>query len=112
MLSRTVVKQGRQHPAGSWAWRPSGWILDWVGRTAAKGQHAPEVGYVGLARGPDLKYNKDQWISSFEDAILRLRPHLTTRILNSITGMAWQRYGVKGEDPKKAAEQWSAGLDR
>ena len=55
-------------------------------------------------------YNKDQWISSFEDAILQLRPHLTARILNTITGMAWQRYGSKGHDPKAAAETWSASM--
>ena len=58
-----------------------------------------------------MNYNRDQWISSFEDAILRLRPHLTERVLNTITGMAWQRYGVKGQDPKSAADAWSASMD-
>ena len=53
-----------------------------------------------------VAYRKDQWISSFEDAILRLRPHLTARILNTITGMAWQRHGAKGKDPKEAAEEY------
>ncbi len=56
-------------------------------------------------------YNKDQWISSFEDVILRLRPHLTARILQTIAGMAWQRYGAQGQDPKSAAEQWSGSMD-
>ena len=57
-------------------------------------------------------YNKDQWISSFEDVILRLRPHLTARVLTTIAGMAWQRYGAKGSDPKTAAEEWSATMNR
>ena len=56
-------------------------------------------------------YNKDQWISSFEDVILRLRPHLTPRILQTITVMAWQRYGAKGQDPKSAAQEWSTSMD-
>ena len=58
-----------------------------------------------------MNYDKDQWISSFEDVILRLRPHLTARILATITGMAWQRYGAKGQDPKSAAETWSTSMD-
>ena len=51
-----------------------------------------------------MVYNKDQWISSFEDAILRLRPHLTTRVLNTIIAMAWPRYGAKGQDPETAVQ--------
>ena len=56
-------------------------------------------------------YNKDQWISSFEDVISGLRPHLTARMLGTITLMAWQRYGAKGQDPKSAAEAWSVSMN-
>ena len=35
-----------------------------------------------------MKYNKDQWISSFEDAMVKLRPHITMRILTTIGLMA------------------------
>ncbi len=56
-------------------------------------------------------YNKDQWISSFEDVILKLRPHLTARILLTITLIAWKRHGIKGQDPKSAAEEWSASMN-
>ena len=56
-------------------------------------------------------YNKDQWISSFEDRVLLLRPHLTARLLQTITVMAWQRYGAKGQDPHSAAEEWSTSMD-
>ena len=31
------------------------------------------------------KYNEDQWISSFEDEMLRQRPHMTSCVLGSIT---------------------------
>jgi hypothetical protein len=57
------------------------------------------------------KYNKDQWISSFEDEMVRLRPHMTARVLASICLMAWSQYGVKGTDPHQAARTWSASMD-
>ena len=60
----------------------------------------------GYGLSPGMIYNKEQWVSSFEDAILRLRPHLTTRVLATITAMAWPRYGVKGQDPKSAVDDW------
>jgi hypothetical protein len=38
-----------------------------------------------------MKYNKDQWISSFEDAMVRLRPHMSARVLTTIGLMASTR---------------------
>jgi hypothetical protein len=58
------------------------------------------------------KYNKDQWISSFEDEILRLRPHMSSRVMASITTMAWHQHGSKGKEPYEAAREWSSSLDR
>lgn len=59
-----------------------------------------------------MKYNKDQWISSFEDRLLRLRPHITQRLLDTIALMAWNRVGKKDVEPVKAAEDWSASMDK
>lgn len=58
------------------------------------------------------RYNKDQWISSFEDAMLRLRPHMSARVLTSIGLMAWSQYGTKNVDPQEAATSWSQSMDR
>jgi hypothetical protein len=58
-----------------------------------------------------MKYNKDQWISSFEDVMVALRPHTTARVLTSIALMAWHKYGTKDIDPKTAANEWSKSLD-
>jgi hypothetical protein len=52
---------------------------------------------------PEAKYNKDQWISSFEDAILKLRPHMSARVLATVALMAWNAHGMKDVDPAKAA---------
>ena len=60
---------------------------------------------------PPAKYNKDQWISSFEDEMLRQRPHMTARVLASICLMAWSQYGIKGTDPHAAAREWSKSMD-
>lgn len=54
-----------------------------------------------------MKYNKDQWISSFEDAVVKLRPHITMCILTTIGLMAWNQKGTKGVDPALAALEWS-----
>ena len=54
-----------------------------------------------------MKYNKDQWISSFEDAMLRLRPHMTSRVLTTVALMAWNAHGTKGVDPALAAAERS-----
>jgi len=58
------------------------------------------------------KHNKDQWISSFEDEMLRLRPHMSARVLASIGLMAWSRYGTAGSAPYDAARRWSESMDR
>ena len=37
-------------------------------------------GWEQRTRGTNpMKYNKDQWTSSFEDAMVKLRPHITMR---------------------------------
>jgi len=58
-----------------------------------------------------MKYNKDQWLSSFEDAMLRLRPHMTMRILTTIGLMAWSQKGTQDIDPALAAAEWSKSMD-
>jgi hypothetical protein len=30
-------------------------------------------------------YNKDQWISSFEDTMVKPRPHMSARVLDTIS---------------------------
>ena len=57
-----------------------------------------------------MTYNKDQ--SSFEDAMVKLRPHLTMRILTTIGLMAWNQKGTKGIDPALAALEWSKSMDK
>ena len=59
-----------------------------------------------------MKYNKDQWISSFEDAMVRLRPRMSARVLTTVGLMAWNRYGTKDVDPHQAADEWSKTLDK
>jgi hypothetical protein len=58
-----------------------------------------------------MPYNKDQSIESFEGRIQILRPHLTGRVLSSISNTAWHSRGARGEDPIKAANSTSADLD-
>ena len=58
-----------------------------------------------------MAYNKDQWISSFEDQMAILRPHLTPRILGSMSLAAWHQRGRKDEDPIAAARAVSKALD-
>jgi hypothetical protein len=57
-------------------------------------------------------YNREQWIESFEGRLSILRPHLTPRLLNSMSLSAWHKHGTKDEDPIKAAKAWSASLDQ
>ena len=59
-----------------------------------------------------MKYNKDQWISSFEDAMIKLRPHSTARLLTTISLMAWNQRGSKDVDPVVAAVEWSKSMDK
>ena len=57
-------------------------------------------------------YNKDQWISSFEDCIVKLRPHTSSRMLVTAGIMAWTKYGSRGVAPETAANEWSMAMDR
>jgi len=59
-----------------------------------------------------VKYNKDQWISSFEDAMVKLRPHMSARVLTTIGIMAWNKYGKNDVDPHKAAGDWSKSMSK
>ena len=59
-----------------------------------------------------MAYNKDQWIASFEGQISLLRPHLTSRVLNTISVAAWHQHGTKNVDPIKAARAESTRLDQ
>ena len=63
-------------------------------------------------RANHVKYNKDQWISSFEDAMVRLRPHMSARVLATVGLMAWNKFGKKDIDPHEAARDWSKSMDR
>lgn len=56
-------------------------------------------------------YNRQQWIESFEGQLSILRPHLGPRVIDTVSNAAWSRLGVNGEDPIKAAKEWSAALD-
>lgn len=55
-----------------------------------------------------MAYNKDQWISSFEDHMTILRPHLTQRPLAAMALVAWRKDGTT--DPIQAAKLVSAEL--
>ena len=57
-------------------------------------------------------YNRDQWIESFEGQLSLLRPHLSPRVLATMSNQAWHRHGTKDEDPIKAAKAWSKSLDQ
>jgi hypothetical protein len=58
-----------------------------------------------------MTYYKDQWIESFEGRLQILRPHLTGRVLDTISNAAWHSRVARGEDPTKAANAASADLD-
>jgi hypothetical protein len=58
------------------------------------------------------KYNRLQWIESFEGQLAILRPHLSPRLLTTMSGQAWHKHGTKDEDPIKAAKAWSVALDK
>ena len=59
-----------------------------------------------------MAYNKDQWISSFEDQLAILRPHLTVRVLATMSIAAWHECGMKDEEPIKSARELSKALDK
>jgi hypothetical protein len=58
------------------------------------------------------RYNRDQWVESFEGQLAILRPHLTPRILGTISLRVWHQHGTKGEDPIKTAKDWAASLQK
>ena len=58
-----------------------------------------------------MTYNKDQWIESFEGRLQILRPHLTGRVLASISNTTWHSRGTQGEDPIRTANAVSKELD-
>jgi hypothetical protein len=55
-----------------------------------------------------MAYQKDQWMSSFEDQVSILRPHLTQRVLTTMALQAWHRHGTM--DPIQAARLVAAEL--
>ena len=59
-----------------------------------------------------MAYNRGQWIESFEGQLSILRPHLSERVLASMSVMAWNQYGTKDVDPIQAARDWSKSLDK
>ena len=44
--------------------------------------------------------------------MVKLRPHITMRILTTIGLMAWSQKGTKGVDPQLAALEWSQSMDK
>jgi hypothetical protein len=59
-----------------------------------------------------MAYNKDQWIQSFEGQLQIQRPHLTQRVLTTMSLSAWHAFGRAGVDPIKAAKELSKVLDQ
>lgn len=57
-------------------------------------------------------YRRDQWVTSFEGKMSILRPHLTGRMLGTISASARQQHGTKGVEPIQAARDESAAIDR
>ncbi len=59
-----------------------------------------------------MAYNKDQWIASFEGQLSILRPHLSARVLASMSLQAWHRFGRNDEEPVRVARELSKLLDQ
>jgi hypothetical protein len=57
-------------------------------------------------------FNQRQWIESFEGQLSILRPHLTSRVLDTLSLSAWHQHGTKGVEPLKAAKAVHADLPR
>ena len=57
-------------------------------------------------------FNRDQWIESFEGQLSILRPHLTPRVLDTMSLAAWHEVGRAEVDPIKAAKELSKLLDK
>jgi hypothetical protein len=51
-----------------------------------------------------VKFNRDQWIESFEGQLALLRPHLPQRVLTSMALSAWHEFGAKDEEPITVAK--------
>lgn len=58
-----------------------------------------------------MAYNKDQWIASFEGQLSIMRPHLSGRVLASMSLQAWHRFGRSDEEPVRVARELSKLLD-
>ena len=58
-----------------------------------------------------MAYNKEQWIASFEGQLSILRPHLTERVLATMSLAAWHRFGADDEEPVRVARELSKLLD-
>jgi hypothetical protein len=58
------------------------------------------------------RYNRDQWVESFEGQLAILRPHAPLRLMGAMSTQAWHKHGTKGEDPIKAAKALSEALDK
>lgn len=58
-----------------------------------------------------MEYIKQQWVSSFEDKLPTLRPHLTLRTVGQFSLSAWFSHGIKSVDPVQAAKEESERLD-
>ena len=72
----------------------------------------PMPGTPSAHRPVMASYNQRQWIESFEGQLSILRPHLTPRVLDTMSLSAWHQRGAKGEDPIKEAKDLSAALDK
>jgi hypothetical protein len=59
-----------------------------------------------------MAYNKDQWIESFEGQLSILRPHLTSRVLGTMSLSAWHQFGANDGDPIQVARELSKLLDK
>ena len=57
-------------------------------------------------------FNRDQWIESFEGQLSILRPHITARVLGTMSLAAWHEVGRAEVDPIKAAKVLSKLLDK
>jgi hypothetical protein len=57
-------------------------------------------------------YNRSQWIESFEGQLAILRPHLTQRVLSTLSLAAWHAHGANDLDPIQVARALSAEMDK
>jgi hypothetical protein len=57
-------------------------------------------------------YNRDQWIESFEGQLAILRPHLTQRVLSTLSLAGWHAHGANDLDPIVVAKAVSGEMDK